>query len=106
MSKSLKNTFKINHLEDFGSVPINTEKLIINIPYTNNENINFFDNLPIFLQEIYFNHYNYFFDETTNDENQSTIYNIKIPFGCKIYKFDNEIVNPTGFIKIKNLLCP
>ena len=30
------------------------------------------------------------------------IYRIKIPFGCKIYKFNNEIVNFSGLIKIKN----
>lgn len=100
MSKLFENTFEINFVEDFDNVPINTEKIIVNISSTNNKIANFLNNLPITLQEIYFNNDNYIFDETTNDENKSVMYNIKIPFGCKIYKIDNEIINPTGLIKI------
>ena len=98
---------------DFNIIPLDTKIIIINIPYKYySKNSSFLCNLPISLQEIHFNRDEYLFNETSNSgvNNETSQFNnydeivehkMKIPFGCKIYKFNKEIMNYDGLVKIK-----
>ncbi len=112
MSIFSNKTFEINFQEDFDNIPIDKNLLTIKIPY-NNKSSYFLDNLPVFLQEIHFDNENYMFNEILDYDSNNKItqldnkvisreyrYKVKIPFGCKIYKLKEPILNFDGLIKI------
>ena len=117
-----KKVFTIKYYNDFYNIPNDTEILIFNIKLYQ-EQSDILLNLPVLLEEIHFNTKFYIFDDTSS--NYNTIYpsnfgtysfslhpyemkyNIKIPFGCKIFKFNinenksEEILNFNETIIVK-----
>ena len=108
----IKKTFIVNHYSDFDNIPLDTQSLIIKITFLNDHDYSpILNNLPIFLQEIHFDNKHYILDETQYQNMKKELlqsatsyriaeYKIKIPFGCKIYKFKEEILNFDDLIKI------
>ena len=80
-----KKIFCIEKETDFFIIPNDTEILKLNYTdYHSQEIKNIFQNLPVLLEEIHFNNDKYIFNDEYNTNEKIEI---KIPFGCKIFKF-------------------
>jgi len=103
MSEISLQTFEIFFQANFDNIPEDMEKIIINVLYNNyGGTTSFLDNLPVSVKEIRFNNKNYFFNIPATDNNYYTVHKLKIPFGCKIYKFEKEILDFDGLIYINS----
>ena len=111
MEDATKNKFCVKYYFDFTRIPMDTQILIIEgYPSFYNDQSTF-ENLPVLLEEIHFNFQDYIFDtdfvlDIGNPNVVIKKYNIKVPFGCKIYKFGILQKNFDDVITVKGEYGP